>query len=188
MPSGLCECGCGRETSTARGEPRRFVRGHNSRLPENRGLTAADAKLRSKRERYATDPEYRAAAKARAKARYWANREESIASAAAWAKAHPERRAETSAAWVKRNPDTIRRHAQERKARKRQAFVEFVDPLVVLERADGVCGICGDDVDPFKFDVDHIVPLCHGGFHNYENTQPAHVSCNRSKGGRYGDV
>lgn len=61
-------------------------------------------------------------------------------------------------------------------------FVEEVDSLVVLELHDGVCGICGEDVDPFAFEVDHIVPLSRGGFNNYANAQPTHRTCNRSKG------
>ncbi len=70
-----------------------------------------------------------------------------------------------------------------RKALKYGAsFVEPVSALVVLELHDGVCGICGHDVDPFKFDVDHIIPLVRGGEHSYRNTQPAHPSCNRRKG------
>jgi 5-methylcytosine-specific restriction endonuclease McrA len=64
------------------------------------------------------------------------------------------------------------------------AFVEDVIPLVVLERDDGVCGICGEDVDPTKFDLDHIIPLRRGGLHNYENVQVAHRACNASKGNR----
>ncbi len=68
------------------------------------------------------------------------------------------------------------------KRRARAAFIEHVDPLIVLELHDGVCGICGNDVDPFQFHVDHIVPLAVGGLHNYANTQPAHPVCNYKKG------
>lgn len=64
------------------------------------------------------------------------------------------------------------------------AFVEYVHPLVVLELHDGMCGICGDDVDPSDFHVDHIEPLAKGGEHSYLNTQPAHPRCNMSKGAR----
>lgn len=73
-----------------------------------------------------------------------------------------------------------RRH----RARNRAAFVEHVDPLVVLERDDNICGICGGDVDPDDFHIDHIVPLARGGLHNYENTQAAHPSCNWAKSAR----
>lgn len=110
---------------------------------------------------------------------------------------HPERRAAGWRAWYAKNRDhhaaTKRAHRAKhrasyrtynaaRRARKREAFVELVDPLVVLEVADGACGICGEDVDPFAFDVDHTIPLCHGGEHSYANTQPAHPRCNYRKG------
>jgi 5-methylcytosine-specific restriction endonuclease McrA len=82
---------------------------------------------------------------------------------------------------VKRR-DKARRDAQAARARKRDAFVEHVDPLVVLERADGACGVCGWDVDPFDFHVDHIVALVNGGEHSYRNVQPTHPECNLRKG------
>ena len=62
-------------------------------------------------------------------------------------------------------------------------YDEDVRPLVLLERDDGICGICGSDVDPFEFEVDHIVPISAGGRHSYANTQPSHPFCNQSKGG-----
>lgn len=93
--------------------------------------------------------------------------------ARAWAKANPERIAENR-----------RRSVYRYRTRKLDAFVEEVESLVVLEMDDGVCGICGSDVDPFNFHVDHIIPLALGGLHTYQNTQPAHPNCNRAKGGR----
>lgn len=68
-------------------------------------------------------------------------------------------------------------------SRKKGAIeVEDISPLILLERDDGVCGICGEDVDPFKCEVDHIVAVLDGGPHTYENTQIAHRSCNARKG------
>jgi len=69
-----------------------------------------------------------------------------------------------------------------RKARLRHdQFIENVDRVVVLSRAEGLCGICGEPVDPTAFHVDHIVPLSRGGEHSYANTQPAHPRCNQRK-------
>lgn len=174
---GFCECGCGQATSIApqtrsaqghvAGRPVRFVQGHSGRATPrpilhgrmqcsccSKWRALAEFYLRSagqgrdshcircrnsaQRERYATDPAYRAM----------------------------------------RRADETRRQARLRGA----SAAEYVDPLVVLERADGTCGICGQDVDPFAFEVDHIVPLVHHGLHNYANTQPAHPVCNRLKG------
>lgn len=88
--------------------------------------------------------------------------------------------------WQRENYEQHRVH-KNRAGRKRRsmqfgAFVEDVDPLIRLELDDGVCGICGKDVDPLSFHVDHIIPLIHGGEHGYANTQVAHPSCNVRKG------
>lgn len=77
-----------------------------------------------------------------------------------------------------------RRHQAAYLARKRGAFVEHIEPVVVLERDDGVCGICGGDVDPTNFHVDHVIPLALGGEHSYANVQTAHPLCNIRKGAK----
>jgi 5-methylcytosine-specific restriction endonuclease McrA len=131
----------------------------------------------------AANPERRAAAE-----RAWkqANPERFAAAVKAWREANPDRdkanRDRNRKRWRTENPDRTRELALRYATRKRAAFVEDVNPLVVLERADGVCGVCGGDVDPLRFDVDHIVPLARGGEHSYRNTQPAHPSCNYRKG------
>lgn len=80
------------------------------------------------------------------------------------------------------NPERFKAKVEKRRALKRGAGVtEEIVPLVVLERDDGVCGICGDDVDPLNFHVDHIIPLARGGSHTYGNVQVAHPSCNCRK-------
>lgn len=81
-------------------------------------------------------------------------------------------------------PERLMRQ-QAREARKRGQFVENVHPLAVLERDDGVCGICDSDVDPFDFHVDHVIPLSAGGEHSYANVQVAHPICNLRKGDRW---
>lgn len=61
-----------------------------------------------------------------------------------------------------------------------------------LARLNGpACGICGHEVDlDLKFpdrmrgSVDHIVPVAHGGGHEKENLQLAHLSCNVRKQAR----
>lgn len=73
-------------------------------------------------------------------------------------------------------------HVVLREKRKLGGYVEDVHPLVRLELDDGQCGICGEDVDPTDFHVDHIVPLSRGGEHSYANTQTAHPKCNQRKG------
>jgi 5-methylcytosine-specific restriction endonuclease McrA len=99
-----------------------------------------------------------------------------------------------SRVWEKRNSQRVRASKESnaernavcymrRNARRRgAAHADAVSPLVVLELHDGACGVCGEDVDPFDFQIDHIVPLYRGGLHTYENCQPAHAVCNLEKG------
>jgi hypothetical protein len=80
------------------------------------------------------------------------------------------------------SPEENRLRNDRRRARLLGAFVEHVQPLIVLERDDGACGICGGDVDPTDFHIDHVVALARGGPHAYSNVQIAHPFCNRAKG------
>lgn len=88
---------------------------------------------------------------------------------------------ESRRAYHAAHPEVARRHGAKRRALKHNAFVEHVEPLVVLELDDGVCGICGEDVNPFDFHVDHAIPLVRGGEHSYANAQVAHPVCNLRK-------
>jgi 5-methylcytosine-specific restriction endonuclease McrA len=68
-----------------------------------------------------------------------------------------------------------------RRARKRQYWVENVDRDVLFERDGGICGICKRPVDSAEFDIDHVIPISRGGEHSYSNTQVAHPLCNGRK-------
>lgn len=71
-------------------------------------------------------------------------------------------------------------YAAARRARVRDQFVEHIDRVVVFERDNGICGLCGMAVvGPFT--IDHIIPISKGGPHSYENVQLAHPTCNFSK-------
>lgn len=162
----ICGCGCGRETPLAqrtdprrghvRGEPLRFCAGHRRRD----GVKVPVPEVKRQRPYVPRDPE----AGPRTP-------EKNVALVRAWRAQNPEKRREQA-----------RRLEARRRARKRGAAAEYVDSLVLLELHDGVCGICGEDVDPLAFEVDHVVPLARGGAHSYANTQPAHPVCNRRKG------
>lgn len=80
-------------------------------------------------------------------------------------------------------PRFLERNA-ERRARLREVTVERVSRAAVFERDGGVCGICGNPVDPTNWHLDHIVPLAKGGTHEEANVQVAHPRCNLSKGAR----
>lgn len=91
--------------------------------------------------------------------------------------------------WQKDNPEKTHMKNQRRRSRVREAFVEDVDPSVVLSRDGWVCHICGDAIDPkFKspdvmsWSIDHVIPLAKGGAHEYKNCKAAHRGCNSRKG------
>ena len=142
------------------------------------------------RKRYASDP-----AKYRARTKQWQRenpdrvRDNNAKAYAAWSPEDHEANRLRVKAWQTTNPERVRETSRvatrRREARKRNQFVEDVYPLVVLEVCDGVCGLCGNDVDPQDFHVDHIVPLSWGGQHSYANCQVAHPHCNWSKNARF---
>lgn len=112
---------------------------------------------------------------------------------------NPKGNRERQRQWRARNPGKKRAYGREyainnrnklalkesrRRAKKMDAFVEDVDPVVVFNRDNGICGICGNAVDKKDFAIDHIIPLSRGGKHSYGNTQLAHPLCNSKKGAK----
>ena len=58
----------------------------------------------------------------------------------------------------------------------------------VIEKSNGLCGLCGQPVDlalkgpdPASASVDHIDPISLGGSDTLDNVQLAHFWCNSSK-------
>ncbi len=131
-------------------------------------------------------------AKAASRLNYHANRERRRAQGSEWYQRNiiEQRLLGTmrSREWEKNNPERrrikARRNTQTRRARKRAAFVEVVDPMVVFVRDRWTCGICRLPVRSSEAQLDHVVPLARGGEHSYKNTQCAHASCNARKGAR----
>lgn len=79
-----------------------------------------------------------------------------------------------------------------KRARKRTAQVEPVDPMQVFARDKWRCHLCGvktrqskrGTTEALAPELDHIVPLSQGGEHSYRNTACACRSCNSAKGAR----
>lgn len=203
---GLCQCGCGQETTTYRDRPRKYVHGHNGRrigwhLSEkacsqcgevkplldffSMGTTADGKRPDCKACLGARHKQYRASRPHYGRERYQLNPEKHREWARISYKRHRDKRLAGTTAWRAANPDKVReitrKAMNKRRARLLGQFVEDVEALVVLESYDGACGICGRDVDPFNFALDHIIPLARGGLHSYANVQPAHKSCNSRK-------
>lgn len=96
-------------------------------------------------------------------------------------------------AWKNTNPHRHRElqsiASGVRRARKRTATVEKVDPYKVFTRDKWRCQRCGVDTPSSKRgsyaadapELDHIRPLSKGGAHSYKNTQCLCRRCNREK-------
>lgn len=100
-----------------------------------------------------------------------------------------DRLTEKTLRWQRENPDKVHIKAQRRRSRILDAFVEDVDPFVVLDRDGWECHICGDAIDPelkspalMSWSIDHVIPLAKGGTHGYSNCKAAHRVCNSRKG------
>ena len=75
--------------------------------------------------------------------------------------------------------------SKKRRARQRGATqVEYIMDHKVYQRDEGICGICGEDIDQEDLTIDHIVPLIRGGQHTHDNVQATHRWCNAAKGNR----
>ena len=70
---------------------------------------------------------------------------------------------------------------QNRRAKKKAAYIEHVDAATVYQRDLGLCQICGVVVEAGDFNLDHKIPFSKGGLHSYSNCQTAHASCNHRK-------
>lgn len=81
-------------------------------------------------------------------------------------------------------PEVHREAEARRRAQKRYTEVEKIDFVEVIRSAGGKCGICGEPLDLFGTEIDHIIPLARGGAHVRSNVQAAHASCNRAKGAK----
>jgi len=138
--------------------------------------------------------------KARSKQWIEEHRKQAADSRRRYAKAHPEVVTKSQERWQERNPGLAAQRTREwyaqNKERHREsirrrderilaAWVENVRREEVFLRANGICGICGEPVDPANYETDHIQPLSAGGEHSYANVQLAHPRCNDRKGTRW---
>lgn len=140
----------------------------------------------------ASTPEGRAKLKIiRAKAhRRWREKypEHDRARRAEWRNANRQRMAESNKAWVLANPEKVTRKNDRRRAILLDAYVEDVDRMELWERDKGICGICGEWIDPelpwpekMSKTLDHVIPITKGGKHSWANAQIAHAVCNSRK-------
>lgn len=65
---------------------------------------------------------------------------------------------------------------------------EDINHLQVFERDNWTCYLCEQAIDPrlrgdawMRATIDHVVPLCKGGEHTYDNVRASHWLCNMGK-------
>ncbi len=114
------------------------------------------------------DPEFRAKAAARLRARYAAD---------------PVPHRQRALAWARANPEKACALTQRRRARQAAAPGDFtVEEFAALcEAHDHRCVYCGCHT---KLTADHVIPLSRGGSNYISNIVPACRPCNASKGTR----
>ena len=63
-----------------------------------------------------------------------------------------------------------------------------IEHLTLFNLHGWICWICKDPIDPnirkpnpLAATVEHMVPLCKGGTHTWDNVAPAHAACNFAK-------
>lgn len=103
-------------------------------------------------------------------------------------RANPEKVASYLKDWRQKNPERKSALEYERRARKAGAFIEKVDRPGLVKMYGLICHICLGEIPenavfghPLYFNIEHVVPLIHGGAHSYENCRPSHASCNQQK-------
>jgi 5-methylcytosine-specific restriction endonuclease McrA len=123
------------------------------------------------RQRYQTDPYWKAHRSEYTKRRYETIPELRVRmgeTGEAWRRSHPLQRAEASR----------RRTA----SKKGYSTGERVSYARILERDGYVCHICEQAILPYhQLHFDHVVPLTRGGAHSEDNIKPTHQQCNNRK-------
>lgn len=91
----------------------------------------------------------------------------------------------TNKSQYRESPNQRSLNNHRRRARHHGVEYEPVNRLIVFERDNWQCGICGEQVNPtltypnpMSASLDHIVPMSLGGGHLYSNVQCSHWICN----------
>lgn len=103
-----------------------------------------------------------------------AHLEERRAAELAYVNAHREESRARSRQWYATSPKAM----QARARRLGATVVEDFSRQEIIERDRSICHACGEFVPPELLELDHVIPLKHGGQHTRENVRVAHRECN----------
>lgn len=80
--------------------------------------------------------------------------------------------------------------AEPNRRRPRSQVIEYRDLLIALlvQRDNGICGICGSRVEPGDESPDHIIPKSLGGQNTAENIRLSHRRCNNRRPRKPADI
>lgn len=112
---------------------------------------------------------------------YRANRDKELARCKEYRETNREKIAARSRRYLENNRDKCYAHVYKRRARKLSVPNETIIREEVFLRDKGMCGICGGQVDPNNWHMDHIYPISKGGSHTYDNVRVTHPTCNLQK-------
>jgi 5-methylcytosine-specific restriction endonuclease McrA len=153
---------------------------------------------RKKRESWAVTSrteDQKQAARDRASAWYYANRERAYKNFLSWVKSHSEEWRVICSRWESKNPEAVTEKVKSWRLRnpgwwqKRRADLAKVtntltteEWLSVLSEFNHSCAYCGRS--DAKLTMDHVIPISKGGPHSKENVVPSCSSCNSKKGAK----
>lgn len=137
---------------------------------------------------------------------YYANNRETInEKSKARYRLDPKKHLAIVAEWGRRNREKLRSYSKKhrvtekgrvssartrrnRSARIRGAYVESVDHALLLMLQDWTCHLCGLKIALGDESLDHLIPIRHGGKHQWGSALMAHKVCNSIKKDRWCDV
>lgn len=145
----------------------RANRAANPEYTRNYNHQYRDQKNARERERYASEPEFRAMKNARSTA-FNAQR--------------PDLLMARNKRYRISHRTKFAQYAMTRYARKKNATIENVDYQKILNKSDGTCYICKKSIQPHhKIEFDHVIPIAKGGIHAESNIRVTHACCNSRK-------
>lgn len=122
----------------------------------------------------------------RRRAAYAANRDERLKKRREYEDANREKIYERNRSWRQANPEKERAKSSRRRALQRQVPTARYTDGYVLAMTDSRCHLCGKSWEGIErglktWQVDHIIPIKHGGWDVPENVTLACAKCNQRK-------